>query len=52
MIAPPWKIEKTVFSGKYIYAKVPDHPNRTSTGYVYLHRILYDGTAKADDCLD
>jgi hypothetical protein len=26
----------------YVYARVPDHPNATSTGYVYEHRLVME----------
>jgi len=33
---------KTVKKGDYLYAKVPDHPNATSNGYVLEHRVVVE----------
>lgn len=35
-----WNIQKTVSKGEYIYAVVPEHPNRTKNNYVLLHRVV------------
>ena len=37
-----WNIIKTVKSGKYIYAVVPEHPSAIDFGYVYEHRIVME----------
>lgn len=37
-----WKIRKTVRSGRYIYAVVPEHPSAIDFGYVYEHRIVME----------
>jgi len=42
----PWKIQKIVKKGNYLYAKVPEHPNSTKNGYVLEHRIIVENTLK------
>lgn len=37
-----WIIKKLISKGDYWYAKVPDHPNSTSNGYVLHHRIVME----------
>lgn len=32
----------TASKGQYTYARVPDHPNATSTGYVLEHRVVVE----------
>lgn len=38
----PWVILRTVSKGEYLYAVVPDHPNRTKKNYVLLHRVIME----------
>jgi len=33
---------KTIKKGDYLYAKVPNHPNATSNGYVLEHRVVME----------
>lgn len=40
--AVSWKIEGIVSKGDYFYAKVKDHPNATSWGYVLHHRVVME----------
>lgn len=35
-----WDIKKVVKKGDYLYAVVPEHPNRTKNNYVLLHRVV------------
>jgi len=37
-----WKIQKLVSKGDYLYAVVPDHPNRTDNNYVLHHRVVME----------
>lgn len=37
-----WKIGKIVKNHEYLYARCPEHPFATSTGYVYLHRLIME----------
>lgn len=41
-MGPPWKIEKAVRKGDYLYAKVKGHPNATRNRYVLYHRIVME----------
>jgi len=34
------KIVSIAKKGDYLYARVPDHPNCTDSGYVLLHRVI------------
>jgi hypothetical protein len=37
-----WNIVRRVKKGDYIYAVVPDHPNRTKNNYVLEHRVVME----------
>ena len=37
-----FEILKIVKKGDYLYAVVPDHPNRTRNNYVLLHRVVME----------
>lgn len=37
-----FEIKGIVKKGDYLYAKVPDHPNRTKNNYVLLHRVIME----------
>lgn len=37
-----WSIRRLVSKGEYTYAVVPEHPNATSLGYVFEHRIVME----------
>ena len=37
-----WKIKNIASKGDYLYAKVPDHPFCTRTGYVLMHRVIME----------
>lgn len=37
-----WKIKKIVKKGDYLYALVPEHPNKTKNGYVLEHRVIME----------
>lgn len=37
-----WKVEKIVKKGDYLYAVVPNHPQRTRHNYVLLHRVVME----------
>lgn len=37
-----WKILSVASKGDYNYARVPDHPRATSTGYVLEHRVVVE----------
>lgn len=41
-----WNIEKLVKKGKYLYAIVRNHPNRTKNNYVLHHRIVVENHIK------
>ncbi len=37
-----WNIESIASKGDYFYAKVPNHPEATSNGYVLEHRVVME----------
>lgn len=37
-----FEIKGIVKKGDYLYAKVPNHPNRTKNNYVLLHRVIME----------
>lgn len=37
-----WNINKIIKKGEYNYVLVPEHPNKTSNGYVLEHRIVME----------
>ena len=37
-----WTIQKTVKKGAYLYAVVPEHPNKTAHNYVLEHRVIME----------
>lgn len=37
-----WKVEKTIKSNGYLWAKCPQHPNAFKDGYVLAHRIVME----------
>lgn len=39
-----WEVLSFTRCGRYVYARVPKHPNATSTGYVLYHRILVENS--------
>jgi hypothetical protein len=41
-----WNIRKLVSKGDYMYAVVPEHPNATSLGYVFEHRVVVENHLK------
>lgn len=41
-----WNIRRIVKSGSYLYAVVPEHPNKYLHDYVLLHRILIENKLK------
>ncbi len=43
----PWKIQKIIKKGDYLYAVVPDHPNASvKSGYVLEHRVIVENHLK------
>ena len=41
-----WEIKKIIKKGEYLYAIVPDHPNKTKNNYVLHHRIVIENNLK------
>ena len=37
-----FEIKGTAKKGDYLYAKVPDHPNRNRCNYVLMHRVVME----------
>lgn len=37
-----WDTSRLVSKGDYWYCRIPDHPNATELGYVFLHRALME----------
>lgn len=37
-----WTIKKTIKKGDYLYAVVPEHPNKTKNNYVLFHRVVVE----------